>query len=118
MRQFLRTALIIMGVSIPCTALTQEATEAIMPDGCKVTSESNWIRLVHCPEGLEDADYAMAGQAACGDKIACGAWIWTNASDMPLTAPDNHDGLNKEQVTSAVGVWDAENKRLIRITRD
>lgn len=89
-----------------------------MPDGCRVTSESNWIRLIYCPEGLEDAVYAMAGRAACGNKIACGAWIWTDVSDMPEAAPENHDGLNEAQVTSAVGVWDAENEQLIRITRD
>lgn len=118
MQKLHTTLLIVAGIFVPCTVLSQENSEVKMPEGCKVISESNWIRLIHCPEGLEDAEYAMAGRAACGDKVACGAWIWTRLSDIPVTAPENHDGLTQAQVTSAVGVWDAQNEQLIRITPD
>ena len=117
MRQALITALILAGTNVPLASLAQETSEIKMPEGCSVTSQSEWIRLVHCSNALEDADYAMAGRAACGAKTPCGAWIWMNMSDMPLTAPDNHDGLNQAQVTSSIGVWVAEKQSLIRIGR-
>ena len=105
----LASALLLAALAAP--ALAQEAAGA-----CTIKAQSATIALVICPEGLDQIALAEAGKAACGETRPCGAWFWTDAAKAPETAPDNHDGLNQEQVTSSLGVWVNEDQQLISIT--
>lgn len=86
-----------------------------MPEGCEVLDASDVIRVLVCAGPLDQATLVQAGRAACGDVLPCGAWIWADAADAPVTAPANHDGLTQAQVTSARGVWVAETQQFITI---
>ncbi|WP_172296546.1 hypothetical protein [Pseudoruegeria sp. HB172150] len=41
--------------------------------------------------------------------------MWDSAEDMPAEAPMNHDGLSKDAVRTALGVWVNEKQQLIAI---
>lgn len=86
-----------------------------MPSSCALKGESDDIRLVLCDPGLDQATLVEAGKAACGTHLPCGTWIWTDAANVPDVAPEAHDGLTPQQVTSAQGVWVAEMESLITI---
>ena len=98
-------------------ALPQESAAVEFPDTCSVQSSSDIIYVVVCENAeLEQAELVEAGKAACGATLPCGAWIWNDAASAPQTAPENHDGLNQAQVTSARAVWVAETESLIEIS--
>lgn len=87
-----------------------------MPASCELLDSNNFVRTVVCT----DADYShqdlmTAGRAACEDALPCGAWIWRDAANAPEAAPEAHDGLSQEQVTSAAGIWVAEQGNFIVI---
>lgn len=89
-----------------------------LPFECEVTGSSAVIHLAYCPNMMEDADLRDVAQLVCGDNPACGVWIWSDRAQMPARAPENHDGLTQEQITSAVAVWDNDGAQLIRIDRE
>ena len=91
------------------------AQDAVLPESCRVMDASAVIRVVVCTDPLDQADLALAGRAACGAVLPCGAWIWPDAALAPAAAPANHDGLTPEQITSSRGVWVAEDEMFIAI---
>lgn len=84
---------------------------------CEQKTASTIISIVICPEGLTLEQLAGAGKAFCDGRMPCGAWIWSDPASAPEEAPENHDGLTKEEVTSAVGVWVAEQSQFISIEK-
>ena len=114
MKRFLLSAVAAMW-AMPGAAQTTDIPA--MPEACTITSSSQFIRLVHCSQDLSNETYADAGKAACAKQMPCGTWIWRNREDMPEEAPSNHDGLTQAQVTSAVGVWVAEDQSLVLISK-
>lgn len=98
-------------------AVAQSADQPIpeMPEGCTLKAQSERIRLLLCAPELDDEQLSLAGRAACGEKLACGVWIWSDAADIPAEAPENHDGLTRAQVTSATAAWMAGDQMLVRI---
>ena len=82
---------------------------------CEAQDSSDIISIALCPEGLSQEELGQAGAEICGDRLPCGVWFWTDPADIPAEAPDNHDGLTKEQITSAHAVYVGEDKMLINI---
>ena len=109
MKRLLGTALVTL---CPAMALAEEVA---IPEGCELLDASEVIRVLVCAGPLDKAALAQAGRAACGDVLPCGAWIWADAADAPVTAPANHDGLTQAQVTASRGVWVAEAQQFITI---
>ena len=98
----------------PILTGTRDGASAL-PEGCRETSATTIISVLVCPSGLEDATLAEAGRAVCGAALPCGAWIWTDDSFAPPSAPENHDGLTKAQILSSRGVWIAEDEAFLTI---
>ncbi|MEM6579179.1 MAG: hypothetical protein AAF678_11860 [Pseudomonadota bacterium] len=108
---FLLTAMFLTG---PVLGQTSDVPE--MPDSCSLHAENGFVRLVVCTdENATQETYVSAGKAACDLDLPCGAWIWTDATLPPAQAPDNHDGLTREQITSSKGIWVAERDAFIAI---
>ncbi len=84
-------------------------------NSCSVEDANNIISIILCPPGLDQSDWQKAGELACADRLPCGAWIWDEKDKMPAAAPENHDGLSRSEVTSALAVWVAEQELLITI---
>lgn len=100
-------------------AIGQQDSGAQMLDGCEIVDSSRLIRIVHCPiPTTDEAALAQVGRAACSDTEICGTWIWKQRDDMPQKAPENHDGLTQDEVTSATAVWSQETEQLITIRTD
>ena len=83
---------------------------------CDVRDASAVISLALCEEGLSEAALSAEGKAICDGRMPCGVWFWTDAADMPATAPANHDGLTQAEVTSSLGVWVGEQEQLVTIS--
>ena len=82
---------------------------------CEERDSSEFISVALCPEGISQEDLGKSGKEICGERLPCGVWFWTDPNDMPAKAPDNHDGLTQEQITSAIAVWVGEKDMLISI---
>ncbi|WP_299847930.1 hypothetical protein [uncultured Roseovarius sp.] len=102
--------------AVSVLAMAAATTVAAQEEGlCEVRDSSDIISVALCPEGLSQEDLGKAGAEICGERLPCGVWFWTNPDDAPAEAPDNHDGLTKEQVTTATAVYVGEDKMLINI---
>lgn len=101
-------------LAAPLPASAQDAVQG----ACTAVDESRLIVVVLCPDGLGQADWAAAGRFFCGDRQVCGAWVWADPDAVPATAPDNHDGLTQAQITSALGVWVAEQQSFVAIAAE
>ncbi|MFC4671155.1 hypothetical protein ACFO5X_21575 [Seohaeicola nanhaiensis] len=100
---------------LPVAALAICATGAALAQDsqCEERGTNGMVTLVLCPQGSPVEVFQAAGSAACGERMPCGAWIWTDAADVPETAPDSHDKLTQSQVQSAKAIWINEKKQLI-----
>lgn len=92
-------------------------THGQMPEQCEVRSEEPFISVLLCAPGLDQQTLSLAGKMACGDRLPCGAWIWSDQGQIPIIAPKEHGDLTQAQVTSAVGVWVAEQAILVQIEK-
>ena len=102
------------------TTTTEAASEAAGETAqavslCEKKDGNKVIAIALCPTGLSHAELIDEGTAICYGRVPCGVWFWTDEANMPETAPQNHDGLTKEQITSALAVWVAEKGSLIEI---
>ncbi len=88
-----------------------------LPTSCEVIDSSVIIHVVFCDGSFSSAELAHVGQAACKEALPCGTWIYLDRTNMPNTAPENHNGLSPDQVVAATAVWVAEDKNLIEITK-
>lgn len=104
-----------MLASLGAAAGAQDAAPAELPGGCAVRDASRIVSVVICPAALDQTGIVAAARAACADRAVCGAWVWTDAEAAPAAAPENHDGLTEAEVTSALGVWVAEQQSFIAI---
>lgn len=80
---------------------------------CEMRGENGMVMLLLCPAGLSEEALANEGKAACGERMPCGAWIWTNEAMVPMVAPDSHDKLSASAVQSARAIWVNEDRQLI-----
>lgn len=97
------------------TAAAAMAQDAYTPV-CEHKGSNGMVTMLLCPEGLETDALISEGQAVCGDRKPCGAWIWENETDIPAEAPDSHDKLTEQQITSSRGVWMHEHNQFIEIS--
>lgn len=102
------------GVLLLGFAQTANADEVI-DHQCTQSSSTDVISIVICPEDVSMEEMVAAGRSFCDGRLPCGAWVWSDASMAPEEAPENHDGLTQEQVTSSKGVWVAEQEQFISI---
>jgi hypothetical protein len=93
-----------LALALPSTALAQ---------ACEMKGQNGMVTLVLCPAGLSPEAIAEEGKRICGDTMPCGAWVWTDAADVPAEAPDSHEKLTQAQITSAVAVWMNETGQLV-----
>ncbi|MGB5559137.1 MAG: hypothetical protein WBN04_14145 [Paracoccaceae bacterium] len=89
--------------------------DAAAESQCTVGDTNGMVTLVLCPPGLDQEALKTAGEAACGERMPCGAWIWVDEAKMPEVAPDSHDKLTQEQITAAAAIWVNEAKQLITL---
>ena len=80
---------------------------------CEAKGTNGMVTLVLCPPGLDQEAWKAAGEAACGTRKPCGAWIWDEVSNVPLITPDSHDKLPKNAVRSAKAIWVNEQESLM-----
>ena len=97
----------------PAVSIGQDAISDA--EACKAVGENGMVTLVLCAPGLDQEALRAAGQAVCGARMPCGAWIWDDPKLLPAAAPDRHDDLSPAQIRSAVGVWINERNELILI---
>lgn len=102
-----------LSTGIACTA-TAEDTEA---PRCEMKGENGMVTLLLCPEGLKMEELAQEGRLACGDRKPCGAWVWTDAANVPEEAPDSHDKLPPESIKAASAIWVNEDEKLITLEK-
>ncbi len=95
----------------------QPEASVLMPQECELKSETKFISVVVCEEGISAEKLAEAGRSACDTRLPCGAWVWKDEADIPAQAPEMHDGLTQEEVRSATGVWVAEKELFITINQ-
>lgn len=95
-------------------AFAQEETDAL----CSLKAEGELIRIAVCAEDPGDEGLAAEGERLCDGNRSCGVWFYTDAEAAPETAPAQHNDLTPAQITSALGVYDAVDKLLVRISRD
>lgn len=93
-----------------CAALPVLAVSAGAQDPndplCEPVDQSAVISIALCSAVPPDNDaFRSEGERICQGLVPCGVWFWSDAADMPATAPDNHDGLTPPEVASALGVW-------------
>ena len=107
---------------IPSTAALWLASPVAAQDGsaesmiaCEEKASSQYISIALCPEDVTGVQLGASGAIICGQRLPCGVWFWTDATDMPEEAPDNHNGLTQDQITSALAVWVQEQGLLITI---
>lgn len=98
-----------------CAFTVMGSAEEVKASVCEHKGTNGMVTMLLCPDDLDAEDMAHEGQAVCGDRMPCGAWIWTNLSDMPTDPPDSHDKLTPAQVTSSKGVWMNELSQLVTI---
>jgi hypothetical protein len=91
------------------------ADEPLGETGCVHRDTNGMVTLVICPPGLPVEALGEAGDAACGDRRPCAAWIWDDAAVVPAAAPDTHEALGAETIAAAVAIWVAEDKSLITL---
>lgn len=80
---------------------------------CEPRGTNGMVTVVLCQEGLDATTWQMAGEAACGDRKPCGAWIWDDEANLPIDIPDAHDKLPADSIRSALAVWMNEQDQLI-----
>ena len=96
---------------------TDLAAQEAGVEQCEQAAASQIISIVVCPKGLTAEQMAEAGKKICGERLPCGARSWSDPGAAPEVAPENHDGLTQAQVTSAMGVWVAEQEQFISIEK-
>jgi len=82
-----------------------EDTAAEETNICEPRGTNGMVSLLLCPAGLEPAEWKAAGEAVCGDRKPCGAWIWEDAAKVPAEAPERHDLIPQENVLAAKAIW-------------
>ncbi len=113
-RLHIASVLSLVGGALFVTDLAAQETKAAQ---CEQKAASKVISIVICPKDLSLEQLAEAGKTFCDQRLPCGAWIWSDQASAPEEAPENHDGLTKAEVTSAVGVWIAEQSQFISIEK-
>lgn len=99
--------------------LAASASPALAQDNtCEAKGTNGMVTLVLCPPGLDQDAWKAAGEAACGLRKPCGAWIWDEATKVPVFVPDRHDKLPKEAVQSAKAIWVNEQQSLMVIDKE
>ncbi len=86
-------------------------------DQCEPRGTNGMVTLVLCPPGLDEAALVAAGEAACGERRPCGAWIWDDVANIPSEVPERHDLLSKDAVATALAIWVNEKAQLVRISK-
>ena len=108
----------ILAVAMLWTADHVVAQDATASPVCETRGVNGMVTLLLCPEGLSLEEFADEGRMACGDRLPCGAWIWTDENQVPLVAPSRHDELRANEVRSAKAIWMAEQNSLITLEQN
>lgn len=85
--------------------------------GCKTKSTSQAVVILVCPENASSDVWRAAGEAACGQKLACNAWVWDDHAKAPGTAPVTDADLPKKAAAQAVAVWINDSKSLMTLKK-
>ncbi|WP_108836969.1 hypothetical protein [Tateyamaria sp. Alg231-49] len=110
-----RLSFIATALSLGTAAASQQLPEEPL---CENKGQNGMVTMLLCPTGLTTEALAGEGKLACGDRFPCGAWIWTNASDVPGQTPDSHEKLPQDAISAAIGIWVNEDNQLLTINAD
>lgn len=86
--------------------------------GCENKGTNGMVSIVLCPTGLDYDAWKEAGEAACGARQPCGAWIWDNPLEVPASAPARHDELPGASVRTAKAIWVNEKSELLVLKKN
>jgi hypothetical protein len=73
--------------------------------GCKVTSRSDAIVVLVCPQGLDMKAWRDASVEACKGRQNCNVWIWDDPAKAPTNSPAKDSDIPRASVDASKGVW-------------
>lgn len=111
-KRFFMAMACVAGAALP--AMADEDYDRV----CEEKGTNGMVTMLACPEGLETEVLVKEGQAACGERMPCGAWVWSDPEFIPAEAPDAHDKLPQESVRNAIAIWVNEDGKLISLARE
>nr|WP_315430283.1 hypothetical protein [uncultured Albidiferax sp.] len=82
---------------------------------CAVKSRSAAVVVMVCPPRTAPDAFRLAGESACGDKLACNVWVWDDSAKAPDKAPDVDADLPKRQSGTAIAIWVNDSKSLVTL---
>lgn len=84
---------------------------------CQIKVRSDAVVILVCPE-MSIADvWRAAGEAACGPKLLCNAWVWDDNAKAPDVAPVTDADLPKTATAQAIGIWINDSKSVVTLKR-
>ncbi|MEX0281144.1 MAG: hypothetical protein AB3N13_08145 [Arenibacterium sp.] len=107
-------------IFVIAAGLAAASTPALAQDDttCETKGANGMVAVVLCPPGLDQDAWKAAGEAACGQRRPCGAWIWDDTKNVPVLVPDSHDKLPQNAVRSAKAIWVSEQQSLMVIEKE
>ncbi len=103
-----------------CAFAAPAAAADTVPAGtttCEVADRSSTVVLLACPAGLAPEALRQAGTAACLMRTQCNAWIWTDRTKMPKTAPAVQADLPESARAHAIAIWANDSQSLLTLRR-
>jgi len=92
--------------------------QAVKTDnGCKIKVRSDAVVILVCPSASTADVWRAAGQAACGPKLFCNAWVWDDNAKAPDTAPVTDAEIPKSATTQAIAIWVNDSKSLVTLKK-
>jgi len=88
-----------------------------LENGCRIKVRSDAVVILVCPENASAEVWRAAGEAACGPKLLCNAWVWDDNAKAPDTAPVTDPDLPKKAAAQAVAIWVNDSKSLVTLTK-
>lgn len=85
---------------------------------CGVVGESENLKLIVCPSGLDQEAWRIAGLNACASTGGiCNAWIWDDVEKAPSEAPATDSEMSKDKTRQALAIWINDIKRLVLVDK-
>lgn len=108
---------IFLSCALVSLAQLSYAQTGSMENGCKTKARSEAVVILVCPQDASSDMWRAAGEAACGQKLACNAWVWDDHAKAPGTAPVTDADLPKKASAQAVAVWVNDSKSLMTLKK-
>lgn len=84
---------------------------------CQVKVRSDAVVILVCPAMSSADSWRAAGEAACGPKLLCNAWVWDDYAKAPNVAPVTDAELSKTATVQAIGIWINDSKSVVTLKK-